>query len=292
MRWHSDFCIQNGTVIERDAKAKLAPSCECAKSALMPPTVLFCFSHLRWNFVYQRPQHLMSRLQRHAQVYFFEEPVWGQESGASLSPSRDESGVEVLTPVLPPGCDAVTAAALQRSLLEKFVEDHQIERPIAWYYTPMALTFTDGLQPELSIYDCMDELSAFQGAPAEMVEQERRLFSQVDVVFAGGRSLYEVKRQQHRNVHLFPSSIDRQHFAAALEVTAEPADQRLIPHPRIGFFGVLDERLDRELLATVAADHPDWSFVLIGPVVKIPADALPRLANIHYLGHKRYAELP
>ncbi|HEX5284423.1 MAG TPA: glycosyltransferase [Bryocella sp.] len=201
-------------------------------------------------------------------------------------------GIRVLTPVLPEGVRENEVVSHQRDLLDSYIADNAIDSFIAWYYTPMALSFSDDLLPEVTIYDCMDELSAFFAAPAGLIEQEQRLFERADAVFAGGASLYGAKKGQHSNVHLFPSSIDRNHFAAAREHQADPDDQVAITHPRIGFFGVLDERLDRDLLSQVAANHPEWQFVLIGPVVKIGPDELPRAHNIHYLGQKSYAELP
>lgn len=256
------------------------------------PQQVVCFCHLRWNFVYQRPQHLLTRCQSLAQVHLWEEPVFHDADTASLSCSETPEGVRVLTPVLPNGTGDQEAIALQRELLDEYMSAQSIENFIAWYYTPMALRFSDHLAPEVTIYDCMDELSAFQGAPPELIEQEQRLFERANVVFAGGASLYASKKTQHSNAHLFPSSIDRRHFAAAREKQADPPDQASIAHPRIGFFGVLDERLDRDLLGQVAEQHPDWQFVMIGPVVKIADSDLPRSVNIHYLGQKSYAELP
>ena len=259
------------------------------------PTVL-CFSHLRWKFVYQRPQHLLTRAAGHADVFVLEEPVALEVSAPELRSETQEGGVRVLTPVLPHGMHGAESVEAQRELLDAWLAERKPERLIAWYYTPMALAFSNHLMPEVTVYDCMDELSAFQGAPREMLDQEQRLFARADVVFAGGRSLYEAKSRQHGNVHLFASSIDYEHFSGAgrnlSEPQNEPEDQRGIPHPRIGFFGVLDERLDRELLREVAACEPSWHFVLIGPVVKIREDELPRASNLHYLGAKAYAELP
>jgi glycosyltransferase involved in cell wall biosynthesis len=148
------------------------------------------------------------------------------------------------------------------------------------------------LKPSLTVYDCMDELSAFQGAPPEMLDMEQRLFERANVVFAGGNSLFESKRLQHPNVHLFPSSIDQAHFACARQEMEDPEDQKSIPHPRIGFYGVLDERLDTPLLKKLAALHPDWHIVLLGPLVKIQEEDLPRADNLHYLGSKSYSDLP
>ncbi|HVG26242.1 MAG TPA: glycosyltransferase [Acidobacteriaceae bacterium] len=200
--------------------------------------------------------------------------------------------MRVLTPRLPHGLSEDQAVQAQRTLLDRYIREQQLEDFIAWYYTPMALRFSDHLSPDVTVYDCMDELSAFQGAPPELIDHERSLFSRADVVFAGGASLFASKRTQHDNVHLFPSSIDGKHFASAREMQSDPADQADIPHPRIGFYGVIDERLDRDLLREVAEQHPEWHFVLIGPVVKIREDELPHGPNLHFLGQKEYADLP
>lgn len=255
-----------------------------------PP--ILCFCHLRWNFVYQRPQHLLTRCQKLAQVHLWEEPIFSDCDAARIDSEITPSGVRVVTPVLPHGTSAEHAISLQRQLLDSYIADQKLDRFVAWYYTPMALQFSDHLTPDATVYDCMDELSAFHGAPPELIEQEQRLFERADVVFSGGASLYASKRKQHENVHLFPSSIDRHHFAAGRLKKEDPADQRAIPHPRIGFFGVLDERLDRDLLWRVAAQDPKHHFVLIGPVVKIREEDLPRAENLHYLGQKSYADLP
>ncbi len=255
------------------------------------PTVL-CFSHLRWNFVYQRPQHLLSRAAEYAEVFFMEEPVLTGVCEPEMRITLQPSGVHVLTPLLPSDADEQDVVSMQRFLLDRWMDEWGVVDFIAWYYTPMALLFTSHLHPQISVYDCMDQLAAFQGAPLELADLERDLFGLADIVFAGGRSLYAEKAALHRNVHLFPSSVDYAHFASSRKAQADPADQRTIPHPRIGFFGVLDERLDRDLLREVAACEPSWHFVLLGPVVKIHEEQLPHAANIHYLGQKQYAELP
>ena len=208
---------------------------------------------------------------------------------ATLSISVEPVGVTIVTPILPLGTDS---AAAQRHLLDRYIEQNGLHDFIAWYYTPMALTFSEHLEPRLTIYDCMDELSAFDGAPTEMTEQETRLLGRADLVFTGGMSLYESKKDRHANVHSFPSSIDHHHFGAARSNLADPQDQKHIPRPRIGFFGVLDERLDTALLRELAALRPDWNLILAGPVAKIREEDLPRAKNIHYLGPKAYRDLP
>ncbi len=251
---------------------------------------LVCFSHLRWDFVFQRPQHLMSRAAESADVAFFEEPVEGPVTHPELHARVSDRGVTVLTPVLPAQHpDPVSA---QRDLLDQWLAGQPPAPLVTWYYTPMALSFSRHLAPDLCIYDCMDELSAFLGAPPELREAEEELFDRAELVFTGGRSLYEAKKPRHPSVHLFPSSVDRKHFAAAREFCPDPADQAGIPHPRVGFFGVIDERMDTDLVRRTAEAMPDVQFIMLGPVVKIDAAALPRAKNLHWLGGKAYSELP
>ena len=252
---------------------------------------LICLSHLRWDFVYQRPQHLMSRFARDRRVFFFEEPIFG-DGAPRLDVSERPKGPIVAVPRLPGGQSPEWVEAAQRDLLLELAERYGIESPVLWLYTPMALPFIEGLEPSVVVYDCMDELSLFRGAPPALVERERRLLELADLVFTGGQSLYEFKREQHPRVYPFPSSIDAAHFGQARQPQAEPEDQAGIARPRLGYFGVIDERIDYDLLAALAANRPDWQIVLLGPVVKIDPATLPRRANIHYLGMKPYEELP
>ncbi len=256
--------------------------------ALYSEPDLICLSHLRWNFVFQRPQHLLTRCAQERRVYYVEEPVYDAQNEPRLDVESSGS-VSVVVPHLTPACDR--AAVLTR-LMDEFLEEEAIERYVLWYYTPMALEFTAHLKPEAIIYDCMDELSAFANAPAELRGREAELMKRADMVFTGGQSLYEAKRHAHSNIHPFPSSVDVAHFAQGRRTTVDPPDQAGIPHPRLGFFGVVDERMDLDLLAGVAAARPDWHLVVLGPVVKIDPATLPALPNIHYLGSKTYQELP
>jgi UDP-galactopyranose mutase len=256
---------------------------------------LVCLSHLRWDFVYQRPQHLMSRFAADRRVFFFEEPLWDQDSGEiRLDVSERPGGVRVAVPHLPNGFPADSVETALSSLLRGLLEERGVTDYILWYYTPMAIPLTAGLTPAAVVYDCMDELSLFRGAPPELVQQESRLLTLADLVFTGGQSLYEAKREKHGSVHAFPSSIDAAHFAAARADTVPDtaADQAAIPGPRLGYFGVIDERIDLDLLAGMADARPDWQIVMLGPVVKIDPATLPRRPNLHYLGMKSYAELP
>ncbi|HJS86439.1 MAG TPA: UDP-galactopyranose mutase [Acetobacteraceae bacterium] len=253
---------------------------------------MICFSHLRWNFVFQRPQHLMQRAAAHTRVFYWEEPLFADALAPELASTMSAEGVMVLTPVLPHGTGAMAAIEAQRELLDTFVAAQVIRAPVLWYYTPQALPFSAHLEARQVIYDCMDELSAFRGADPAIPLRERELLARADFVFTGGYSLYDVKRQQHDDVHPLPSGVDVAHFLPARETLSDPADQAGIPHPRLGFYGVIDERLDLALVAGLAAARPDWQLVLLGPVVKIDPAGLPRRPNIHYLGGKQYRELP
>lgn len=266
-----------------------------ARRARPRPDLLICLSHLRWDFVFQRPQHLLTRAARDFEVVFVEEPIFGGDIAAPrMEHHLTPEGVTVAVPHLPEGLSPEAIVAAQRTLLDELVTTlgAASRRVIAWFYTPMAMEFADRLEADLMVYDCMDELSLFRGASPRLVALEQALLDRADLVFTGGRSLFEAKRDRHRSVHCFPSSIDAGHFRAARDPGAEAPELAGIPHPRIGFFGVIDERMDLDLVDALAAARPDWSFVMVGPVVKIDPGSLPRHANIHWLGGRRYAELP
>ncbi len=256
---------------------------------------LVCLSHLRWNFVFQRPQHLLSRCAQARRTFVIEEPVFQPNISAHLEISSPANNIWVVVPHLPELAEPLSETEInttQQVLIDELFLNYQIEQYICWYYTPMALAFTYHLNPLVVVYDCMDELSAFKGASPALREREAHLFQRADLVFTGGQSLYEAKRHQHRHVYAFPSSVDVAHFAQARTMIEDPSDQADIPHPRLGFFGVIDERMDLELLAGIAVARPDWHLVMVGPVVKIDPALLPNHDNIHYLGSKDYKDLP
>lgn len=247
---------------------------------------ILCFSHLHWDFVYQRPQHLLTRFSKENNVYYFEEPRIGT---TDLYEIDLQDGVFVVKIFV----DDLGERNLKvEKLITKILEDQNIKTYTCWYYTPMALEYTSQLKPSLTIYDSMDELSAFRFAPPQLLQLEEQLFKKADVVFTGGHTLYQAKKDRHHNIHPFPSSIDKYHFKAARYNTVDAEDQKHIRYPRFGFYGVIDERFDTVLLREVAEKRPDWHFVIIGPVVKISENDLPRAENIHYLGPKKYSELP
>lgn len=252
---------------------------------------ILCFSHLRWDFVYQRPQHLMSRFARARRVFFIEEPVaYDGEPGWVFS--TVEENVVRCVPKLPELIPDEHRLGAIQFLVNSLADKYDCHECVEWFYTPMMLDWAAGLSPIATIYDCMDELSKFRFAPGGIVDVERRLFGRADLVFTGGHSLYKAKKEQHDAVHEFPSSIDASHFRQALFEQDELPEQSGLTHPRIGYAGVIDERIDLDLVAASADLRPDWSFVMLGPVVKIDPDELPQRLNIHYLGMKDYKDLP
>jgi glycosyltransferase involved in cell wall biosynthesis len=250
---------------------------------------LIVFSHLRWDFVYQRPQHVLSRLARDRRVFFVEEPEHTPGS-ARITARSPCAGVTVLrarTPVEATGFSDEQLRALE-PLLRQCLAEHDVREAVAWFYTPMALPLLDAVPARSVVYDCMDELSAFDFAPPQLLQREAELLQRADLVLTGGPSLYEAKKSRHANVHCFPSAVDVAHFSPA----GKRVDESDIAHPRLGFFGVIDERLDIGLIAALAQAEPDWQIVMVGPVVKIDAANLPRATNIHWLGQQPYAALP
>jgi UDP-galactopyranose mutase len=254
---------------------------------------MIVFSHLRWDFVFQRPQHLMTRLAHGARIYFFEEPV-PDMAPPWLEVTEPLPNLFVCRPHSPvaEGGFADTQLPVLQKLLELLITERQIERPVAWFYTPMALPLLQSLDAAAVVYDCMDELSAFHNAPPELLERERALLRAADVVFTGGPSLFRAKRALHGNVHCFASSVEQEHFGKARDSRLDHVEQRHLAHPRLGFFGVIDERFDVASIECLADTHPEWQIVLVGPVVKIDPATLPRRGNVHYMGQRAYAELP
>ncbi len=253
-------------------------------------TDLICLSHLRWNFVFQRPQHLMSRFAKVRRVFFVEEPVIEEIEPVLRVAVCPQTNVHVVTPHLP---GSVNRPRVLNELLNQFVTDNGMDKPILWYYTPMAMEFFPRTIPTSAVvYDCMDELSMFRGAPQQLEILEKYLMRTADLVFTGGVSLFESKRRLHTQVYPFPSGVDVHHFAQARNYKGQAVEHQNMPRPRLGYAGVIDERIDLELLNEMARLRPEWQFVMIGPTAKISEASLPRRENIHWLGMKNYTDLP
>lgn len=261
------------------------------------PIPLLCFCHLRWSFVWQRPQHLLTRIGKIHPVYLIEEPQLGQHGEEpNLLESRD-TGVTILTPVLPAsahsggGFDAKNNREIRTLLSRYFRDELENTDVIAWYYTPMAYgALPHDLNPTVTVFDAMDELSKFRGAPKALRDQERTLMQTADLVFAGGPSLHEARTFLHPRAFCFPSGVEADHFRPS--ETECPADIAGLPGPIVGFYGVLDERIDFDLVGGIADKRPGWTILMIGPQAKISESDLARRPNIHYLGMRSYDDLP
>ena len=258
-------------------------------------------SHLRWDFVWQRPQQLMSRFAETAPVLFVEEPIFMDDVGrASLDVQNPSTNIYRAIPRLPGALreDYDSAIAeVKKLVLAKVSGNGSLEKlfrnSIQWFYTPMPASAMLGAFNEVGVvYDCMDELSQFKNAPPQLRERENLLLANADVVFTGGHSLFKAKSASHHNVHFFGCGVDVKHFGRARSVdTKIPAD---LPArgPVAGYFGVIDERLDYELIAAIAHQYPECSVVMVGPVVKVNPAELPQANNLHWLGQRTYDELP
>jgi glycosyltransferase involved in cell wall biosynthesis len=261
---------------------EILPDSSATPSAHNYDMVVFC--HLRWQFVYQRPQHIISRMSKTMNVLVIEEPIDhtpAEENTANLMVIHDR--LHILQPRVK---DIVSIIPI----LQKYIKSQVI--PIGWFYSPSFVPLLKSRLFDTIVYDCMDELALFKGAPATLIDDERYLMAHADIVFTGGKSLYESKKKLHPNVHCFPSSVDELHFAQALNGIEVPADIAYLQSPIVGYFGVIDERIDLHLLQETAKKMPNVSFVMIGPLAKIEKSDLPREHNIYYLGMKSYSELP
>jgi len=256
-------------------------------------------SHLRWSFVWQRPQQVLSRIARRHRVLFIEEPIFpAQGDPQPFSPLQQAChNVWVLAPRVAaperPGTPVwQDRASISLQVLEA-MRTLQIGRRALWFYTPLPEFLLEVVRPDIVVYDVMDELANFKFAPPELKEQEARLLRRADVVFTGGASLYEAKQAFNPNTHLFASGVDTAHYSLACRPdTKVPAFVDDLPAPRAVYIGVIDERLDYPLIAHAAAARPHVQFLMVGPVVKVDPADLPKAPNLHYVGQQQYQDLP
>jgi beta-glucosidase/6-phospho-beta-glucosidase/beta-galactosidase/glycosyltransferase involved in cell wall biosynthesis len=261
--------------------------------------IVFC--HLRWGFVWQRPQQFVSRYAKKHPVLFIEEPLFDlKDVDARLFLHRVMPNVVVACPHFRESdakdkkkvMDGIIKFA--RQAVKVLNDDGEFNSPILYYYNPMDVGWSLGQFNERAVvYDCMDELSQFQGAPKELLDNEARLLQTADVVFTGGYQMYLNKSKKNSNCHFFGCGVDVPHFAQALDPdTPVPPDIDFLPQPRLGWFGVIDERVDYPLLDKIAEVHPEWSIAMVGPVVKVDPNLLPHRPNLYWLGGRDYQVLP
>ncbi len=265
---------------------------------------IVCISHLRWDFVWQRPQHVLSRLAKTYRVLFVEEPVGVVDlleprlevTARTLANGACVEVARLLYPVAQErwiGHGDLLTQTAYTNRLNAYLSNEQIDAPILWLYTPMAIDFANAIPYSLLVVDVMDQLSAFKGAPRELKQNEAMLLPVADAVFTGGMSLYRDKLPFNAHTFVFPSGVEIEHFARAADPSRFPAPiDSLNGSPVIGYYGVIDERMNLELLRAMAERHPEWQIVMLGPVVKIDPAELPQAPNLHYPGMKQYDELP
>jgi len=278
------------------------PSPLATKPADHADAPIIVHSHLRWDFVWQRPQQLLSRLALRNRVLFVEEPIYLDDvASPRLELSVPMPSVHRAVPMLPGslrGAYDESIVVIRELVRRELAADGSLAgkfaRPIQWFYTPMpAPAMIGAFEERAVVYDCMDELSKFRFAPTELVDRERYLMAQSDVVFAGGYKLSLSKAKYHANVHFFGCGVDVAHFATARSADVEvPREIASLTRPVVGYYGVIDERIDYDLLRTLAASLPEAELVMVGPVVKVDPAELPQGRNIHWLGQRQYAELP
>lgn len=260
------------------------------------PIIVHC--HLRWDFVWQRPQHILSRLAAHHRVLVLEEAQY-EPGEPSLRVSEPHPGVVRVIPLLPQRLGTDEEAALVLPLLRAALARHPLlagafEAPVQWFYTPMPAPSFIGQLGEIGVvYDCMDELANFRFAPPDISERERFLLARADVVFTGGWQLYEAKSRHHKNVHFFGCGVDMEHFGRAHQASNAPAAELIgVQRPVLGYFGVIDERLDYGLIDELARAFPHGTIAMVGPLAKVDPAQLPKAQNIAWLGQRAYADLP
>jgi glycosyltransferase involved in cell wall biosynthesis len=272
------------------------------KPRYFPNYPIIAHSHLCWDWVWQRPQQFLSRLSRNRKVLFVETIGPDSQLAMPVVRYRHPHGFPNLTVLqlqfpARKWQDGAFIDGERRRLVKEFLKDvmpGQFDNAVQWFYDPMAVSAFMGQMGEiLTVYDCMDELSKFRGAPANIIERETQLLEKADVVFTGGRKLLESKSRHNDNCHFYGCGVDCAHFGSAREeITQVPADLANLGKPALGYFGVVDERMDYELIDQLAAQNPQWSIVMLGPTMKVDESQLPRRANLHWLGKKDYRDLP
>lgn len=281
-------------------KGTLRRQPESSGSHPVHPIIVHC--HLCWDWVWQRPQQFLSRLSQRHKILFVETVAPDPGLAAPLARFRmlpEYPNITILRLQFPQWkwSDSNYVDQERRRLVQDFIEGPHGEafrEPIQWFYDPMAVpSFAGHMGEVLTVYDCMDELSKFRGAPPQIIERELLLLERADLVFTGGRRLFESKSQFHHNCHFYGCGVDVEHFGQARAgQTVVPAELASLPQPVVGYFGVVDERLDYELVAHLAESRPHWSIAMVGPVTKVDEGLLPKAPNLHWLGHRSYSDLP
>lgn len=277
-------------------------SIERANSGPSSDFPIVVHSHLGWDWVWQRPQQFLSRLSARHRVLFVEGPVPVEGIAAANMTLRevpDFPNIVVVQMQMPAKrwSDGAWVDKERRRLVQSVLAGplgQSFANPVQWFYDPMAVTaFAGHLNERALVYDCMDQLSQFKGAPPELVKRERELLAVADVVFAGGPKMWAAKREHNSNCFSYGCGVDVKHFGKARKATTPlPFDVAQLRGKVLGYFGVVDERMDYELVAALADHDPGWHVVIVGPTAKVDRKDFPERPNLHWLGGRDYAQLP
>lgn len=292
-------------IIETNGNSGLRPLSETeltphSENSTAYPIIVHC--HLCWDWVWQRPQQFISRLSKRHRILFVEtigpDPQLATPFARFYTP-ENLPNITVLRLQFPSWRweDGDYVDRTRREMVQEFLKGPgrgQFDNPVQWFYDPMAVPAFHGQMNEiLTVYDCMDELSKFKCAPPEIRTREASLLNEAEVVFTGGRKLWESKKLSNDNCHFYGCGVEVDHFARARAAeTRVPEDLANIPKPVLGYFGVVDERMDYDLVAKLADANPNWSIAIVGPVMKVDPNSLPKRPNLYWLGQRQYADLP
>ncbi len=168
-----------------------------------------------------------------------------------------------------------------------------IRKPISWFMIPHVSLAAGRLGERLSVYYCIDDYAASPDVDAEAVRNmDEELTRNADLVFVAAKTLLEPKRKLNDNTFVSPHGVDVEHFGRAQVPSLPiPSDVRDLPHPVVGFFGLIESRMDLELLGFLARSRPNWTFLMIGRVA-VAERELPSLPNLHFIGKRPYESLP
>jgi len=281
---------------------------------MTPQRDIVCISSIDWDFIWQGHQEIMSTLATQGHRVLFVENTGVRAPRARDLPRvrqrirnwwRGTKGFReerprlfVYSPLLLPLPYSRIARFVNRQLLaralRRWMRATGFYRPIVWTFlpTPIALDLIQDLDPELTIYYCIDDLAASSPGARRIASSEERLFAQADLVFVTSEKLRQRAAQVSRQVHLFPFGVNFERFDRVRQAPdPAPADLQRLTRPVVGYLGGLHQWVDQELVAAVASRMPDVNFALVGPA-QVDVSALEGRTNVTLLGQRAHEVVP
>jgi glycosyltransferase involved in cell wall biosynthesis len=271
---------------------------------------IICFAH-DWNGDPTSKTHIMRILSEKNRILWINSVGWRRPSVSGRDARRLVAKVRQITqglvqvnpnlhvaspPAVPlpgvPGVERLNRTLLTASV-RHFARRAGLERPILWTFLPTTVTLVGRLGESRVIYHCVDEYAAFAGVPREAFRRmEHDLVRRADLVITSADSLCQERRRLNPSTFFVSHGVDVAHFSRTLDPEMAPAPEvRGLPGPVVGFFGLLAEWVDLEMIREMARRRPDWSFVLVGKAT-VDTAALRAMPNVRLLGQKPYASLP